>query len=412
MSKSVSEITRENQRSIQNIEHQREQKRGGDNEGPPRGRKRSGNSATLGLWFLTVIFLLLVFFVSSAIFSGTTVTVTPKTQPVSVDTSFTATSTRESSGAELTYQVISISESQSVSATSTATEYKERKATGTMTVINESTSPITLVENTRFQSPDNKIYRTQAAVTVPAKGNETVGVVADKVGESYGVTKKTAFTIPGLSGSEEFATVSGEAADITGGIAKEVPKISTTTPNKSFDTDSLKDTLRTKLQAKVPDNRVSFSSGQFFSTSTSVATEGEKAKLTTELTLNGLTFSNRQLTTQIMSLAGLEAKPSADVRIPNLDTFEFEIKEGDAFDPNASKRVTFSLAGTGTAVWQFNADKLARDLRGIDISGKDNILKKYDAIESADVNTRPFWKRSFPTSAGEIKINTVTPNNS
>jgi len=410
MSKSVEEITKENDRSIQDIEHERDKKRSESNGGPPRGRARSSNSATLGLWFLVVIFLLLVFFVFSVVFSETTVTVQPQSASVSVDTELAASSGQANPEADLTYQITTVSKSlPPVAATSSKTEYQESRASGTLSIINESADEIRLVADTRFASPDGKIYRTQSANTVPAGDQVTAQIIAAEAGQSYNIATSTTFTIPGLSGSKEFETVTGQTDRVTGGIKAEVPVVATSTLSGALpDTTNLKSQLQAKLADTVPSSRVTFADGQFFSTSTQPQSQAGQPAVVLEGKLTALTFSNRQIAKQIASTKEIDVAKDDNVRIPGLNDFSFTLTERSAFDPTAQGSITFTLNGTGQIVWQYNKDKLARDLRGIEIGGLDNILEKYDAIESANVSTRPFWKRSFPTDAEEIQIRSTT----
>jgi hypothetical protein len=104
-----------------------------------------------------------------------------------------------------------------------------QKSHGTVTIYNEfSSSPQPLVATTRFEGPDNKIFRLVVGVTVP--GTETVGteikpgaieaeVVADQSGENYNIGASS-FTIPGFksSGNEKYAKIYAKSfSTMTGG---------------------------------------------------------------------------------------------------------------------------------------------------------------------------------------------------
>jgi len=74
----------------------------------------------------------------------------------------------------------------------------EDKASGKVTLTNNSGGPQTLIATTRLQSPDNILFRLKETVTVEAGQKlEGVSVVADKAGEGSAIGPAR-FTIPGL----------------------------------------------------------------------------------------------------------------------------------------------------------------------------------------------------------------------
>lgn len=70
-------------------------------------------------------------------------------------------------------------------------------AKGTVTVINNYSKAQTLVKTTRLLTSDNKLFRIDQTIVVPAGGKQTVGAYADKTGEAFAI-RPTRFTIPGL----------------------------------------------------------------------------------------------------------------------------------------------------------------------------------------------------------------------
>lgn len=71
-------------------------------------------------------------------------------------------------------------------------------ARGTVKITNTYTRAQPLVRTTRLLTADNKLFRIDKAVTVPAGGSVEVPVYADKSGADYALTAPTKFTIPGL----------------------------------------------------------------------------------------------------------------------------------------------------------------------------------------------------------------------
>lgn len=88
-------------------------------------------------------------------------------------------------------------------ATATATEPTQpvvspnARARGTVKIVNTYSRAQPLVRTTRLLTPDNKLFRIDRAVNVPAGGSVEVPVYADKPGAEFAIGP-TKFTIPGL----------------------------------------------------------------------------------------------------------------------------------------------------------------------------------------------------------------------
>lgn len=101
------------------------------------------------------------------------------------------------------------------------------KARGKLMVFNAySSSPQTIVQNTRFVSPEGLVFRLDTKTTIPGAKIENgkiipssieVGVTADMAGESYNVSASTNWKIPGFEGTPKYAGFYGEAKIIMKG---------------------------------------------------------------------------------------------------------------------------------------------------------------------------------------------------
>lgn len=86
------------------------------------------------------------------------------------------------------------------------------KAKGTVTIYNANSVEQLLVAGTRLETPNGKIYRLDARITVPKMKNVTTPgsiqalVTADNHGAEYNITQSD-FTFPGLIGSPRYKTV-------------------------------------------------------------------------------------------------------------------------------------------------------------------------------------------------------------
>jgi len=424
MSKSVSGITKRNKRSIQEIKQARSEENNGDrggggNQKPPRqeppSQRGSERATTFGLWFVGIVGLLFVFFLFSVVFAETTVTVYPQTADIKIDQIFTASNAEEPEG--IPYSVVTAEDTLQLSATSTGSEYREAAAAGQVTIYNTySNDEIRLVPNTRFQTEDGLIYRTREAVTVPGQssqgnpGTAVATILADAIGGEYN-TGQARLEIPGFDGTVYEGEVYGETAGISGGVAGDVPVIASSTQQALEEqaAKQLQERLASEVRADLPEGFVFYEDGQFFSAE--ITDSAETSSTTTTLTVTGrleaVTFDGAQLSSRLATAYSADVPSDANVRIQDLEDFDFRFANRSEFNPGVDQSFEFSLSGDSVIVWQYDERALVRDLRGLQKDRLEEVLVNYDGIQEAGVVTRPFWKRTLPAEAAEIQVNTV-----
>jgi hypothetical protein len=158
------------------------------------------------LWGLACLFLAFLGFVVMSAFSGSVLTVTPKTALVSVDREFVASGAPD---AKLHFEKISFTKTGETEISADTTKKVSEKASGTIVIYNNfSAAPQRLIKNTRFESPTSRIYRINQSLTVPGQKTENGKIVpgsieaqvfADVAGEEYN-SALSDFTIPGFKG--------------------------------------------------------------------------------------------------------------------------------------------------------------------------------------------------------------------
>lgn len=424
MSKSVSGITQRNKRSIRDVERKRNEQKtgqssGGGNRGKdsgvnhqPPGRYNSERAATFGLWFVGVIGLFFLFFLFSVIFAETTVTVYPESADITVDDTFTAANDSQADG--VPYSVIDAEAGVELAATSTGTEYRESEASGEIRIYNDYTSEsIRLVPNTRFESSDGLIYRTREAVTVPGQsdsepGTITATVYANEAGSEYNLSGGS-FSIPGFAGTAYEEDVYAETQTaISGGVVGEVPVVSSSTRAQLEDEagEQLREQLADEVADSTPEGFIVYDDAMFFTTSIGTSDQ-EEATSTLMVTgqLQAAAFDGRQLSSFLATNYSDDISTESDVRIQNLDEFEFGILDKESV--NLNEGFEFTLSGESKIVWQFDERALVRDLRGLQKDRLNEVLVNYESIQEAEVVTRPFWKRTLPDDSAEISVITV-----
>lgn len=91
------------------------------------------------------------------------------------------------------------------------------RATGTVTLINDSNIPQQLVATTRLLSSDNILFRLDEGITVPANGSINARVTADEEGPASEIGPDR-FTIPGLRDARQLEVYATSNSPMAGGI--------------------------------------------------------------------------------------------------------------------------------------------------------------------------------------------------
>jgi hypothetical protein len=347
--------------------------------------------------------------------AGAEVTVKPKWKDVTVSAVVEAKSTPSAS--DIGFELLTLSENGERIVSATGQEKVTEKATGEITVFNEhSTTKQRLIKNTRFESPDGKIYRITDSVEIPGftkdaagkitPGSAVVTVIADGPGESYNIPPSR-FTIPGLKGSEQFTKVYGESkAPMTGGF--EGMKFIIDEGELSKARQELHLELRERLLARLKSERPSgfifydgsvtfaYDSLQPTDAGNQSVTLKEQARLMAPL------FETDSFSRYIAdkTIAGYEGEPMR-IEDPSKLVFSYPASSTDLTNADTLR---FRLDGSVRMIWQYDMEQLRSDLRGVAETALPSILSGYPAIDRSRVVIRPFWRDSFPSDIEKIRI--------
>ncbi len=370
-----------------------------------------------------------VSFVLSLLFAGATVTVYPKQETVSVTADLSATL---SSGV-LPFERMSLDRSTETMLVALKEERVEERASGRITIYNDhSETPQRLIKNTRFASPDGRIYRIRESVEVPGKkasgpGTIEVAVYAEEPGEEYN-RGPTEFTVPGFVGMPQEGKVYGRSTgDITGGFDGTRRTLDEQERNVAL--SQMETKLRDELLAAAfgdaakPDGYVLYKDAVYFDFQPAPDRyEGsDKVIVSLKGTLHGILLREDALAKEIarVTIAGYTGDP---VRIDNPDDLVVRmVRSGEPEEPGTTDttvapwtadNLTAAVSGKARLIWLFDAEQLAGDLAGRDkeamyATGPGGILAGYPGIDRAEATVRPFWKKAFPEEVADIKIVTV-----
>ncbi len=367
------------------------------------------------LWIIAVVAVVGLFVALSGVFGSATVTLSPKT--AKADTANTVLSAKKNATeGELAFEFMSLTEESSTSVEGTGGENSERKATGTVILYNEySTESQPLLVNTRLETKDGKLFRTDSAVTIPGytktgttvnPGFVSVKVHADVAGPEYNI-QPSDFVIVGFKDTPRGAKIYGRAKTaMTGGFKGVLYEVSATDKEKaltSLDT-SLRQKLKDRATKELPEGYAAFADSYVWSLEPPSSLEGSTAKM--DVTQKGtliVPIFKREVLVGTLAKTAITGYKDEPVDSDNLDTLKFSYKDA-AFDPRTATVLEFTLSGAANFIYSVDTETLQVDLAGLSRKDFQETMAAHDEVESASVVLRPLWKRTFPKNPEKINI--------
>ncbi|MCI5108467.1 MAG: hypothetical protein MRY49_01305 [Candidatus Pacebacteria bacterium] len=363
------------------------------------------------LWGIAAVSVLVLIFAIASVFSGATITIKPKQQLVSLNNALSASITSEEE-TDLRYQPIQISDTASTEVPADGERIVEQKASGSIVIFNNhSSSSQQLIEKTRFETPDGKIYRISEGVTVPGKkvvdgeslpGQLEVTVYADKSGEEYNIGL-TDFTIPGFKGDPRYETFSAKSKTaMTGGFIGTKAVIDEESETKAREElqSELKNRLSTELSKRLSSELLIPEGGIFFTFNVVPSTRNtsEKVEIIEKGTIMAITLTQNDIAKAVVS------DEKNRIEINNIDNINISLVDSDTYDSVPTENIGILIQGDTHLVWTFDESLLVKDLLGKQKVSLSSILATYESIDSAKAVLRPFWKRSFPTDKDRVTV--------
>lgn len=367
------------------------------------------------IWLIAIICLLALFFGVSIIFSSATVVITPRTEKI-IFANDTYTAKSDSLGvADLSVEILKVE--QTLSETIDATQDKDvsQKATGKIVIYNNySTAPQRLINNTRFEANNGKIYRLSNSVVVPGQkksegqiipGSIEVTVFADQAGENYNLKLADLtgdFKIPGFKGDPRYQSFyARQKTDIIGGFVgkKRVVADSLRKETEDIIKTKLQEQLLKELYAVKPENYLVFKDGYSinYELLDDIAVDSSKVKLSLKGSLSGYAFNSSKLAKYLATdkIIGFDGLLTEFVPLENL-VATFTVKN-NIFD--------LKLNGEANIKWLYDSEGIKKDLAGKSSSEVKVVLQKYrDSILGMKVIFKPVWTRYFPDNLNKIRI--------
>ena len=383
-------------------------------------RKKEKDPTWHTLWPVAVVSVVFLVFALSYLFSKATIIINPKIQNLTLNENLSAS--KDAGTTALAFNLVEISGEETKTIQASGEQDILKKATGKVKIFNTFGSGTQRLDiNTRLEGSNGKIYKTEKQVVVPGMkdgtpGSVEVGIYGSEGGEEYN-SGPLDFTILGFKGGPKYAKFYGRSEGaITGGLQGKFYVISEN--EKIIALSELKIALREKLSRQatdqIPDGFILFKDATFLkindSVSDLISSKENILPVTLSGTLYGLLFNETDLVKKITDNNIKEYDGSSVVFIPDLRDLTFSLSAQAGFSDKDStpfrdiKNINFNLSGDIKIIWEIDARELADDLLGKQKKDFNQILSQYPNIDTADVNIRPFWKRSFPEKTKDIEV--------
>jgi hypothetical protein len=385
-----------------------------------RGPRPPKASSRWWMWGAAAVALIVVIGLGLLAFRKTTVTVTPRSHTAVLNSATQLiaypAATAASGTLAYTVQVSDLTDSEVAPISSATTTSPASKASGSITVYNAfSTSPVKLIKNTRFQTPDGLIFRAPADISVPGEKGTTPGkvevtVIADQEGDQYNVGPVARFTLPGLKTSAMYTKVyASSAAAMTGGSSGvSGPGVASGTLAAALSE------LQARLKAKALDTAASQAgSGNTilpeliqitYTTQPNTPEAGGSVRVHESAHVQAPVFSTSDLAQTVGSDVAADTTGQSLTLVPGTG-FAATLSGAPVLGTDP---ISFTLSGQANIIWNVDTQALSQALAGHPQSAFQTIIGGFPSIQEAQAKVEPFWKNTFPTNPQDIKI-VVTP---
>lgn len=383
-------------------------------------QKRANTNATIIKGIFAAVAAVSLFVIGATVLGGATVTITPKHEPVSIQSkAFQAEKTPM--GYNLPYSVMQVDLTETIDVPATGQKTVTAKASGKIVVYNEaSASPQRLIKNTRFQEPGGKIYRINQSISIPGyktvsgkivPGSIEVTAYADEAGPNYNIGLVD-FTIPGLKGDPRYSKMYARSkTSMTGGASGVIKQVNEEELNKAQNDlkVSLETKLRTKARSYVTENQIAFPQGYFIEFGepaikdpTGAAT-ADKATVEQQGSIAVVIFDRRALA-QSIAKSLVPGYNGESVTVPNLEAIGFTTKKTLIKELIEGSRIDFTLNGEADLRYDIDPVAIKKQLAGIEKKSFTGLMAGMPMIENAKLKIRPFWKSTLPANVEDISI--------
>ncbi len=356
------------------------------------------------LYFSVFVFVVALFFGIFSLLSKATVSITLKKDTFPIKQTLTVI--KNPQNGEFGYQTINLESSASKQVIEKLSEQKvEQKASGILSVTNESGKIQKLIANTRFESSNGLIYRIKDAVSLPT-GKSDVTVFADESGDKYNTPKDTKFTIPGFKNDPKYKTITAISKnDISGGqlgTQKTLDENLKKTLNIELSAE-LKKNLLSQINSQTPDNFIYYPNTiKYTFKDIEIVDENGSVWAEKKGSIEVVIFDKTLLSQKIIDILKEKNEIILPAEIKNLDSLSV------VFTQDSDSIIKMDISGDVLIKSTIDTTLLKNDLIGLRKDSINDLLSsKYPGIKEAKVKISPFWKSNIPIKPEKVIIKEV-----
>lgn len=359
---------------------------------------------------ISIIVIILVFLL---VVPTTDITITTQAQRATLDTTVTLDTKQtnvDSINNIVPAQMVNIDEELLQEERATGELNNGQRATGIITVFNQSASALPLVGNSRFASPEGLIFRSDSSINVPAGGSANVGVTADFVG-SKGNIGPGKFTLPALPGLESIiygqsnASFSGGNDDITYVITENDLQYSQEEIRNQIYEKAVSD-LKTKLPADrryitLPAEQINLT----INPDRQIGDQVETFNLVAKATVPFLIYQEQDFLELIKNQLDKNLPKNRTLADEQYKNYNQQILNADVNAGYALVNLTTSALTTPS----YNLESIKKDLVGKSREEVKNyfLSDQYREIQQFDIKFWPEWVKRVSKIPSRININII-----
>ena len=361
-----------------------------------------------------------VAYFASGYYSQATFTIIPKIIPVSVNSTYVAQGSTDSTG--LTYDIVVLKRYATTTVSAKNSPITNTKAVGKVTFYNlSSNQSIRLIAGTRLSADNGLVYRLSSSIVIPGytkpandviPGKITANITADQSGQQYNITqndKMTDFKIVAYFGQTKYTTVYGKPVSaISGGFSgvKKIINPSTLASTTAKLKAGITELLSKDIKSSIPSGYIMYDKN-FVNTFANPVVGGTDSNTAT-VSLEGTTYAIILPETKLIeTFAGLQTTGlfgSFAYTVPGLESLDVNITNLKDFSPSKKGALVFKAKGDMKIIGTIPVDELKNKLKGLSLSKTQDVFKSYSQIiESGSGELAPPWA-NIPTDLNKIKV--------
>ncbi len=306
---------------------------------------------------------------------------------------------------------VKITKTHTLFAPATGAGKEGGRAKGFITVTNEASQSLPLIQGTRFQPASGKIYRSTGRVTIPSVsggGKVRIEVIAEEPGDQYNVTAKTAFTIPGLRGTSWESSLRATAGEAIMGGASSAVKVVTVDDLAQGRTkleQQLKDLITKELALQYPNyilpEELGSANTEVTDVSHKVGQPAERVVFAGRAEIKTIGVRKDRLIEYLKDrIAKAQLQQKANVRITELAITNLKTVD---LDPKLNF-LRVEVSGTVKVKGDVDRAAIQAQLVGKTLEQVQQVLKQNPNIENAEASIWPFWAKALPGESTRIEV--------